>query len=235
MLEKWLKCIDISSNQASMDWERAVSAGVDAACLRGGYGLNNDPKFEQFADSAPHFLPISMYWYLYPQYSIDGQISRIISALRYLEPDFPFWLDVETTGGKSPSFIAGALIDILDAVTDEGYLSAIYTRASFWNPAVTRWTGWANYDLVVAHYGAANPAIPLDWLTAGKTWQVWQYSADGNNHGRPHGAGTASLDMSFMRRSHLRQNVYAVDKTAASVSFSWIDPAEKTVAEYANN
>lgn len=210
--ERYLKIIDISSNQGSMDWARAVAAGVDGVCIRAGYGLVKDSLYDDFAIGAHLYrLPQSAYWAIYPQYSIATQAARFLEQLQSVEQvgvytAFPLWADCEITGGKSAQYISNAYADFLDIINSEGYLQAIYTRASFWNPNTIRWTGWADYDLVVAHYGATNPAIPLDWQNAGKTWSVWQYSADGNNAGRPHGAGSAALDLSFARRSHMKQN-----------------------------
>lgn len=76
-----------------------------------------------------------------------------------------------------------------------GIQPKIYTRASWWDTHVAE-SDFSNYWLWVAHYtSGSEPWIPRDWRVQGKTWKMWQWSADGNLRGAEFGSASRSIDI----------------------------------------
>jgi alpha-tubulin suppressor-like RCC1 family protein len=98
--------------------------------------------------------------------------------------DLPPALDVQVTGGLSPSALAAAIQTWVTTVQSAlGRASIIYTGASFWNSNIGAQTGFSSDLLWIAQIGGSCPNVPAPW----QSWGFWQFS----NNGTVSGVGTS--------------------------------------------
>lgn len=206
--ELWVKGCDVSSFQGVIDFERMAQTGVKAVCIRAGFGYYPDANFVTNANNAKAAgLAVSAYWYIYPQNNMIYAASKFVEQLDKVQIDWRVWCDEEEHSGRSRRQLRVDFLEFAEAVKAAGYSIAHYTRASFFDYYVEDHPDFAFDPVVVAHYGATNPAVPRTWTSRGRTWSAWQYSADGNNCGRPHGASSSAIDMLFIKRELLAVDV----------------------------
>ena len=59
-------CIDVSTWQRNIDWQRVKAAGIKAVIIRAGFGVTKDNQFENhYAGARAAGLHIGAYWYSY--------------------------------------------------------------------------------------------------------------------------------------------------------------------------
>jgi GH25 family lysozyme M1 (1,4-beta-N-acetylmuramidase) len=108
-------------------------------------------------------------------------VDPVIQAQHYLDvaKDFEghLFLDAEHPGaairGVTPIQLQKFVVEVEQK---SGKPCGIYTRRSWWSyfAGLTSWAG--SHPLWVAHYGAAHPAVPNEWL--GKPYMGWQFQGD---------------------------------------------------------
>ena len=195
--------LDVSRWQGEMDFNKAYSAGARAVCIRATVGdYYTDPRFiENWHKAKDAGLLVSAYHVIAPALdavfiSAEAQMDHFLNVLGTRISDFPFVLDCELSGGQQVENITNVIKKSCDIL--EGYLGKpiIYTRKYWWDSYVSRRDYWSDYDLWVAHYtDAETPLLPMDW----DTWELWQYSADGNGRGAEFGAESRAIDISRVR------------------------------------
>jgi GH25 family lysozyme M1 (1,4-beta-N-acetylmuramidase) len=165
-----------------------------------------DEKFDEFWSILKDaHIPVSAYIFVDPKISAEKHFEFFKESIGDKVSDFSVGLDCEWDNGQSKERIT-AVIQKLASLLDGWHAqfnfppTIIYTRGSWWNTYVSRWSGWQNYGLWVARwgtdnpwYGMSDPYRPADW----NEWLLWQYSADGNMEGREYGLDCNSVDKSI--------------------------------------
>lgn len=189
-----LPIADVSSWQGAINYP-LLKSKTQGVILRAGNGLFTDPKFAlNYSVLIGH--PVGAYWFVQSNVSVAAQIDKFLAAISGKSLPLGLVMDAELNAGNLSqsalrNFYAAFLSALHSARPDDRLV--IYTRASYWNPAVGV-AGWEKqYPLWVAHYGVTDPAIPLAWQ--GADYWLHQYSADGNNLGDDYGVSSDDIDL----------------------------------------
>ncbi len=171
-----LEGIDVSEYNGTIDWVQVKESGRAFAIARTNDGLHVDARFAaNWAGMHDAGLVRGAYQFFEPQMDAVRQADVLLSMTGPLDHgDLAPVLDVEDTGGLSPSALAAAIqtwVDHVEAAT--GRTPIVYTGRGFWNGFVGS-TAFASDPLWVASWGVACPNTPNGWTT----WSLWQY-ADG--------------------------------------------------------
>jgi len=171
--------IDVSHWQGEIDWDRVAGAGVGFAIIRVADGTGTLDR--QWGRNWPEARRVGIlrgaYQYFRPDQDPIAQADLFLEHMGPLEDeDIAPVIDVETTGGRSPSQIAAAVrrwIDRVEAATGRAVL--IYTGKYFWQDQVGGSPDFGSNGLWVAQWGPTCPDIPGPW----PRWDFWQTSATG--------------------------------------------------------
>lgn len=182
-------CIDVSTWQRDIDWQRVKDAGIKAVIIRAGFGHTKDNQFENhYAGARAAGLAIGAYWYSYA-YSAEqaAQEARAcINAISGKAFEIPVYYDMEENeqmmlGGNVMTKMACCFIDTVQAAGRRG---GMYSSPSWFSDFI-------DYDLMrslgysiwLAHWQTSHPARECD---------IWQYGEDGNVPGVP---GDCDVDL----------------------------------------
>ena len=185
--------VDVSKWQGDMNWDQCASAGAGFAFVRAGSIDNTsgncytDYQFIRNISLAPDYIPTGCYWYFRPNHDPIKQadyFSDLIGEEAWLIPPV---LDLETTGGKTPSAVTGAAAAFIAQVYNN--LNAwpiIYSRSYFLHDQTANHPLWSECDLWIARYTVK----PAPWGNPGDAakmkppywddWKFWQYIAESN-------------------------------------------------------
>ena len=127
-------CIDISTWQQNVDFNKVKAAGVTAVIIRGGFSETKDNQFENhYRGARAAGLKIGAYWYSYA-YSVseaEKEAKACISVLSGKSFDLPVYYDMEESGQMALGMTAPAQGLELTKV--------FYPDEAFVNPAALRW------------------------------------------------------------------------------------------------
>ena len=173
--------LDLSHYNGSVNFAQLAAGGLAFAYLKASEGrFTKDPLYAtNYAGFQQNQIPRGAYHFFYPQLDAQAQAANFLSVVTQLNAgDLPPVLDVEVSGEQSPSAIAAAMQQWLDAVQQSlGRTPMIYTAAGFWNTALGGTTSFASYPLWVAEYtGNSSPRLP----TGFSNYVFWQYSQSGS-------------------------------------------------------
>jgi len=183
--------VDVSTYQGAIVWSRARAAGVAFAFARVSDGLT--VRDSQFADnwSAMKDAGVLRGAYQFFRAGEDplAQASLAVAALDeaggLLAGDLPVVMDMETSDAQSSAMVQAGMTIWLEAVTRAtGRRPIIYTSSA---TSSVIGSGFADYALWVANWGATCPSMPSGW----STWRFWQYSDRGAVSGI---SGSVDLD-----------------------------------------
>jgi GH25 family lysozyme M1 (1,4-beta-N-acetylmuramidase) len=227
--------IDISKWQGDVNWDILATSPPVVTIIKSSQATWRDEQYwTNYNEAITHRKSFGIYHYLDPRYKIDeaarlfaGQINEtknIWRVKRLVDPftavtvygsKFRAWLDVESNQGPNNTILNPD--KMLDAISDfceivyamTGLQLGIYTRASFWDVCVERSNNFVRNPLWVAHYNDEinRPAIPQDWLQAGKRETLWQYTDKGP--GKEWGMQSYSLDMNRFNGSQVELMTWA--------------------------
>ena len=77
-------CIDVSTWQRGVDWNRVKAAGIRAVIIRAGFGTTKDNMFEDhYAGARAAGLAIGAYWYSYA-YSAEQAVQEARACLEVI-------------------------------------------------------------------------------------------------------------------------------------------------------
>ncbi|MER5548498.1 GH25 family lysozyme [Streptomyces sp. NPDC002589] len=185
--------VDVSQFQGSIDWTQVANAGYSFAYARIGDGLFSDQTFQtNFTGIKAAGMKAGGYLHFEPAEDPHAQAHAVITALSqagFAPGDLIPALDVETTGGVSPSVVVANLhAAVNDIQAALGVPPAIYTTPFFWHQLGT--PPFGSDPLWIAQLGVDCPTAPTPWTT----WSLWQYSSQGSVPGIP---GPTDLDRAF--------------------------------------
>ena len=163
-------CIDVSTWQRGVDWNRVKAAGIRAVVIRAGFGQTKDNMFEEhYAGARAAGLAIGAYWYSYA-YSVseaEKEAKACISVLSGKSFDLPVYYDMEESGQMALGMTALTNIAcrFLDTLKSKGFRVGIYSSPSWFSQ-------FLNYDLLKSKY-----SIWLaHWASAhSRACDIWQF------------------------------------------------------------
>ncbi len=174
--------IDVSRYQGTVDWRAVADAGFKFAVVRATlWNVKLDESFEtNWQGARNNGLLVSAYHVIKPDVAAAAQIDAFVQALAGHKCDLPPVLDIERDDGQTPQAITQCVLDSLHLSEPRfGRKPIVYTAKWFWDKFVLPSAEWAQYDLWVASYGAADVVLPSAW----PTWKIWQYTGNGHAPG----------------------------------------------------
>ncbi|MCR5034828.1 MAG: hypothetical protein K6B42_05340 [Clostridia bacterium] len=196
----YLKGIDVSYWQHTIDWAKVKSSGIDFAIIRCGYGSNTTSKDDsRFAANVKgcvaNGIPYGVYLYSYAN-TEAGALDEANHALRLLadngfHPDLPVYYDLEdkTVSKASNATIRKMATVFCNKLTLEGYRAGVYANLSWWNQKLS---GFGTYDKWIAQWNSN--------CTYSGTYYFWQCSSSGAVGGI---SGRVDADLSMQPKAYM--------------------------------
>jgi lysozyme len=225
--------IDVSKYQGTIDWNRVRNAGVTFAFIRVSDGVTyKDPKFaSNWTNAKAAGVIRGAYQFFRPAQSVTAQANLFLQAIGTYQPgDLPPVIDVEATGGLSPSQIASRVrqwVDIVEQAT--GVTPIVYTGKYFWRDEVGGPASFEPNPLWIAQYTSKCPDIPSPWTR----WMFWQHSDRGRVDGIQ---GNVDVNKFNGTLADLRAFAAGTQATAAQapLPFHWVQNDDATYTFVAN-
>jgi lysozyme len=186
---KYLKGIDVSQYQGTIDWAAVATTDTRFVIIRATKGTTyDDPSFAtNLAGAKAHGLEVGAYHRATPRKLKDGSADLTdarLEADHFLEVAAPGFgdiipaLDIEETGGMAPAALVAWVRRWVTRVTNElGVHPMVYSSPNFWttNMGNSRWFADHGYPLWLAHWNVSTPTVPAnDWQ--GDGWTFWQWT-----------------------------------------------------------
>lgn len=189
--------LDVSAWQNAFDWRG--HEGIDfaaAKCYEAGAG--EDPQFAaNWRDMWTTFggkLVRVAYLYAHPGASMAAQADTFVQLVRDhgLQAGDHFMMDLEVTDGCSPDQVNAFARQFSHRVNAQApqHRCLSYTYPGFCVNGI----GWGYWQLWIADYDVARPAVPAPWTT----WAFWQKSARGVDLDEFNGDKEALLSFALM-------------------------------------
>jgi lysozyme len=191
--------IDVSSHQGVIDWNAVANAGIDFGIARISDGLLADSSFQSnYQGIAAAGLVRGGYQFFEPNQSPVAQATLALADIGALGAgDLPPTLDVEVSGGRSPTELRAEIEQWVATVrTATGRDPLIYTGPGFWNGSVGG-AAVPHVSLWVANLGVSCPLLPNGFSTT----QFWQFADNGSVAGVP---GVVDRDSFYGSPAQLR-------------------------------
>lgn len=178
----FIKGIDVSVCQQTVDWKAVAASGVRFAFIKATQGaLYKDPAFNRNWDGAAEAgLYRGAYHFVSPSQNLQHQVNAIARAVRAFKGDLPPALDFEgAEWDKSTPVsrvnVATSLLRMLEQSV--GAKPIAYLSPAFAVEILKSDPALAVYPLWVAHYtNGPSPTVPKPW----KDWAFWQTSGSGH-------------------------------------------------------
>jgi len=242
--------IDFSKWQGVVNFGQLQASNAIKSIVKASQSTNPDSRYAaNMIGLLEYLLSFDLYHYVDPTYPstaaaqyFAAQVNALTSgwlqfdAFTLITPygaKFRVWMDVEDNIGPGdvPLSREGMTAYALNFKNVFESLTRIklgcYTRASFWDVALTRTTWAATMPLWDAQYNLniQAPTIPMDWLNAGKTWQLWQVDDKGLGvDGSYWGMQSHGMDVSYINLPQEQAYSYAWARNPA--------PPEPPVYDY---
>lgn len=211
---------DVASYQhpggAGIDWAAVRKNGTSFAFVKATEGMTyRNPYFStDYAGAHDAGLVRSAYHYARPAASASSakdQAQAFVKAAgtARAQGDLPLTLDLEQSGGLSPSqLVSWTQSFVTEIQTLTGRSPILYTYPYFWQNNMGDSTAFTSLPLWIASYRSGGPKTPLPggW----KTWTFWQYTSSGSMSGIH-----APVDVSLFSGSQASLDALA-DPTASS-------------------
>jgi GH25 family lysozyme M1 (1,4-beta-N-acetylmuramidase) len=195
----YLEGVDVSHWQNAIGWSKVAAAGKSFAIIKATESIDYvDPLYAtNRAGAQAAGMWTGAYHFARPTASAGDAVAEadhFADAVQLGSGDLIPALDIEVTGGLSPSALTAWVTSWLNQATVRlGVKPMIYTSPAFWKKALadTRTLADAGYKtLWVAHWGVTAPTVPAqNW--GGHGWTFWQYDNCGSVPGI---AGCVDLD-----------------------------------------
>lgn len=172
---------EIGEGGRFIDWEKVNLKNISAIIVKATQGKDFiDPTFGHNWGQLKYNLRIKRGAFHYLENNTDP-IEQADHFINTLQGDYGELLPALDCEDPEPSTNIAekvkGFLDHFESVT--GIRMMIYTYPSWWKE-FTQNVGWAaDYKLWIAHYGVAEPDIPLPWTKA----VMWQFTGDGIVYG----------------------------------------------------
>ena len=186
------KCIDVSTWQGSIDFNKVKSAGYNYVIIRAGYGKEKSQKDNMFetnykkAKSAG--LKVGAYWFSYAMSpsTATAEADACLSCIKGKKFELPVYYDMEYQPAMSTSNsnYTKMAVNFCNKLKSNGFKSGVYSSASVYDYLLNRKTLKNNGISIWNAEWYIKPSITCD---------VWQYS----DNGRINGISTA-VDLNYI-------------------------------------
>ena len=176
------KCIDVSTWQGSIDFNKVKSAGYDYVIIRAGYGKEKSQKDNMFETNYKNAksagLKVGAYWFSYAMSpsTATAEADACLSCIKGKKFELPVYYDMEYQPAMSTSNsnYTKMAVNFCNKLKSNGFKSGVYSSASV-------------YDYLLNRTTLKNNGISIwnaEWYTKPSiTCDVWQYSDNGRING----------------------------------------------------
>ena len=187
-----VKCLDISTWQGYVDFNKVKSAGYNYVILRAGFGRENSQKdntFERnYANAKAAGIKVGVYWFSYSTSPSDAyrEANACLYCLNGKRLDIPVYYDLEyqPAMSMSNSNYTQMALNFCSTIKKAGYKSGVYSSASVYGYLLNRQTLINNGVSIWNAQWSSYCSVPCD---------IWQYSEKGQVNGI-----SASVDMNYI-------------------------------------
>lgn len=185
---QWLRLVDVSNWQPSINWHQVAASGIVGAYIEFGDGTFSSPTFTtQSQGAAAAGLSWGAYYFARPTTT-----DPIASADRFMAAasagNLPPVLDLEDSTASGSQASAWAQAFLARCAQDGGRVATLYTGLGYsWasDPALTAWPLW-----LAAYPWGYNPVpnvalLPVPSAGQWGTWSGWQFTSVGVVPGIP--------------------------------------------------
>ena len=187
-----VKCLDISTWQGYVDFNKVKSAGYNYVILRAGFGREysqKDNTFERnYANAKAAGIKVGVYWFSYSTSPSDAyrEANACLYCLNGKRLDMPVYYDLEyqPAMSMSNSSYTQMALNFCSTIKKAGYKSGVYSSASVYGYLLNRQTLINNGVSIWNAQWSSYCSVPCD---------IWQYSEKGQVNGI-----SASVDMNYI-------------------------------------
>ena len=192
-----VKCLDISTWQGYVDFNKVKSAGYNYVILRAGFGREysqKDNTFERnYANAKAAGIKVGVYWFSYSTSPSDAyrEANACLYCLNGKRLDMPVYYDLEyqPAMSMSNSNYTQMALNFCSTIKKAGYKSGVYSSASVYGYLLNRQTLINNGVSIWNAQWSSYCSVPCD---------IWQYSEKGQVNGI-----SASVDMNYIHNLSL--------------------------------
>lgn len=181
------KCIDVSTIQGYVDWNKVLQSGCKYAMIKAtqGHGVGastkhlfcfTDSRFVSNITSASALgIKCGVYHYMTARTIAEAnkEADYFLSVIKPQKNNIKLWvaLDVEDPtylGGLNRNILTTVTKHFLQRIKDAGYHPILYTNPNY---LINRFekNAFKDYDVWLAHYGVSKPySVP--------NMKIWQYN-----------------------------------------------------------
>ena len=214
----YLKGIDVSEHQGTVDWGAVKRSSVDFVMLRAGYGNDTvDATFNYNISECNRLgIPVGIYWFAYAHDadSARTEAQTCLQTIQNYTVQYPVCYDVEydTNRYLQQNFqisltkdLATTMVNAFcDTVQNAGYYAMNYANPDYLNNYFDS-SLLQKYDLWYANYPYANPPATIcDSAASIDNLHLWQCANNGSVRGisGPVDIDASSVDYASLIRSH---------------------------------
>ena len=187
-----VKCLDISTWQGYVDFNKVKSAGYNYVILRAGFGREysqKDNTFERnYANAKAAGIKVGVYWFSYSTSPSDAyrEANACLYCLNGKRLDMPVYYDLEyqPAMSMSNSNYTQMALNFCSTIKKAGYKSGVYSSASVYGYLLNRQTLINNGVSIWNAQWSSYCSVPCD---------IWQYSEKGQVNGI-----SASVDINYI-------------------------------------
>ena len=187
-----VKCLDISTWQGYVDFNKVKSAGYNYVILRAGFGREysqKDNTFERnYANAKAAGIKVGVYWFSCSTSPSDAyrEANACLYCLNGKRLDMPVYYDLEyqPAMSMSNSNYTQMALNFCSTIKKAGYKSGVYSSASVYGYLLNRQTLINNGVSIWNAQWSSYCSVPCD---------IWQYSEKGQVNGI-----SASVDMNYI-------------------------------------
>ena len=187
-----VKCLDISTWQGYVDFNKVKSAGYNYVILRAGFGRENSQKDNTFdrnyANAKASGLKVGVYWFSYSTSPSEAyrEANACLYCLNGKQLDMPVYYDLEyqPAMSMSNSNYTQMALNFCSAIKKAGYKSGVYSSASVYGYLLNRQTLINNGVSIWNAQWSSYCSVPCD---------IWHYREKGQVNGI-----SASVDMNYI-------------------------------------
>lgn len=187
-----VKCLDISTWQGYVDFNKLKSAGYNYVILRAGFGREysqKDNTFERnYANAKAAGIKVGVYWFSYSTSPSDAyrEANACLYCLNGKRLDMPVYYDLEyqPAMSMSNSNYTQMALNFCSTIKKAGYKSGVYSSASVYGYLLNRQTLINNGVSIWNAQWSSYCSVPCD---------IWQYSEKGQVNGI-----STSVDMNYI-------------------------------------
>ncbi len=177
-----VKCLDVSTWQGSIDFNKVKSAGYNYVIIRAGYGkekTQKDNMFEiNYKNAKAAGLKVGAYWFSYAMSpsTATAEADACLSCIKGKKFELPVYYDMEyqPAMNTSNSNYTKMAVNFCKKLKNNGFKSGVYSSASVYDYLLNRTTLKNNGISIWNAEWYIKPSITCD---------VWQYSETGRING----------------------------------------------------